>query len=212
MRCAYASAVRVPMLRLRYCCACANFEAALSCASHQLCTVLLGATRSWRWRSYVAACMRPRISVRPPLLPSYGKARHTALDLHCVRSVLTPNASSGVPKGTSSRARPPPPFASAHDGAGAVRAGAGGQPGPPRGGTNREHLVPSAAQEHGTPQRAGRRAAGRLSVQAVDGDGTLLHGSVVEERETRRVRVRFDGWSARFDEWYLSGTQSTPRC
>lgn len=49
-------------------------------------------------------------------------------------------------------------------------------------------------------------------VQAVDGDGTLLHGSVVEERETRRVRVRFDGWSARFDEWYLSGTQSTPRC
>ena len=39
-------------------------------------------------------------------------------------------------------------------------------------------------------------------VQAVDGDGTLLHGSVVEERETRRVRVRFDGWSARFDEWY----------
>jgi len=45
-------------------------------------------------------------------------------------------------------------------------------------------------------------------VQAVDGDGAILHGSVVEERESSptwilgRVRVRFDGWSARFDEWY----------
>ena len=44
--------------------------------------------------------------------------------------------------------------------------------------------------------------------QAVDGDGAILHGSVVEEREASptwilgRVRVRFDGWSARFDEWY----------
>ena len=43
--------------------------------------------------------------------------------------------------------------------------------------------------------------------QAVDGDGAILHGSVVEEREASptwilgRVRVRFDGWSARFDEW-----------
>jgi len=46
------------------------------------------------------------------------------------------------------------------------------------------------------------RTLSRACVQAVDADGTLLHGSVVEERETGRVRVRFDGWSARFDEWY----------
>ena len=39
-------------------------------------------------------------------------------------------------------------------------------------------------------------------VQAVDREGVITHGSVVEERETNRVRVRFDGWSARFDEWY----------
>ena len=53
--------------------------------------------------------------------------------------------------------------AAAHGAAAAVRDGAGAEPGPPRGGGERERHVPGAAQEHRTPGRPRDRAACWLS-------------------------------------------------